>query len=227
MIQDLHSHTYYSDCGKDEPRVIIERAVEGGITHFGITDHNYGIGERKKQYFEEISQLKEEYKGRITLFCGIEIATCNDFRAPLPDEDLSYFDYCLLEHIDNDNTVAADLFEFAKNLGCPVGIAHTDLFEYCRIKGFDPLEFLTKLAENNIFWEMNVNYDSIHGYREHSYVKEFYENSEMLKIVKQSAIKISVGFDGHKVEDYQPQRVAEMNAFLEKEGISRFVPNIQ
>ena len=33
MIQDLHSHTYYSFCGKDLPEKVIETAINGGIEH--------------------------------------------------------------------------------------------------------------------------------------------------------------------------------------------------
>ena len=44
MIQDLHSHTYYSFCGKDSPETIVEAAITGGIELFGICDHNHGIG---------------------------------------------------------------------------------------------------------------------------------------------------------------------------------------
>ena len=29
MIQDLHSHTYYSFCGKDSPSAIVEAAIDG------------------------------------------------------------------------------------------------------------------------------------------------------------------------------------------------------
>ena len=36
MIQDLHSHTYYSFCGKDNPEEIVKAAIEGGIELFGF-----------------------------------------------------------------------------------------------------------------------------------------------------------------------------------------------
>ncbi len=139
--------------------------------------------------------------------------------------DYSVFDYCLLEHIDNQNTVISDLVSLAEGLGCPVGIAHTDMFAYCEKKGLDPLSFFTALAEHHIFWEMNVNYDSIHGYREHKYVTEFLQNEEQQHIVKASGIRLSVGFDGHKVEDYLPQRVIRMNEFLQDKGIERIMLN--
>ena len=31
MIQDLHSHTRYSNCGRDEPALVVEAAIQGGI----------------------------------------------------------------------------------------------------------------------------------------------------------------------------------------------------
>ena len=43
MIQDLHSHTYYSFCGADTPEEVVEAAINGGIELLGITDHNYGL----------------------------------------------------------------------------------------------------------------------------------------------------------------------------------------
>lgn len=219
MIQDIHSHTCYSDCGRDNPREVIEAAIAGGITHFGICDHNYGIGERKNEYLEEINSLKDEYRDRITLYCGIEIATCNDFRAPKADEDFSAFDYCLLEHVDNDNSIITDIFEFADSLGCPVGIAHTGLFEFCERRGYEPIEFLSSLAKKNIFWEMNVNCDSIHNWHQHEYVAEFVNNPEQQETVLRSGIKLSIGFDGHRVEDYDPQRIIQMNIFLQDKKI--------
>ena len=38
MIQDLHSHTYYSFCGADTPEAVVEAAIQGGIEMIGITD---------------------------------------------------------------------------------------------------------------------------------------------------------------------------------------------
>ena len=63
------------------------------------------------------------------------------------------------------------------------------------------------MAKRNIFWELNVNYDSIHKYREHQYVKDFFASEELQDTVRQSGMKLSVGFDGHKIEDYLPENV--------------------
>lgn len=220
-IQDLHSHTRYSDCGRDEPRAMIEAAIAGGITDFGITDHNYGIGDDLSEYCDELTLLREEYKDRISLYLGIEIST---YPHQLPGEgcELGRLDYCLMEHLQNDLCLVEDIVEFTKEIPIPCGIAHTDMFDYCLKRGLEPLAFFKRLGENGIFWEMNVNYDSIHGWREHSYVLEFMNNKEQQEIIKNSGICLSVGFDGHRLEDYDPQRVKQMNDFLRELEIPIF-----
>ena len=210
---DLHSHSYYSGCGRDDPRVMIEAAIAGGITHFGISDHNYGVGDRKAEYIAELSSLREEYKDRISLLIGIEISTLPG-KTPPEDEKYTELDYCLIEETDCDNTVVTDIVEYGSRFDCPAGIAHTDLFGYCEKKGLDPLTFFKRMAQAGMFWEMNVSYDSIHHYREHEYVKEFMRNEEQQRIIRESGVRVTVGFDGHRVEDYLPERVRAMNDFL-------------
>ena len=232
MIQDLHSHTYYSFCGKDSPEVIVEAAIAGGVELFGICDHNYGVGFCREdaflapneivpnqygnvalqRYYEHIHLVKEKYADRIRVLCGIEIAAhLNRPKMALPaDADVSFFDYCLIENPDIENSIIMrDLFGFAKRCGCPyVGVAHTDMFSFIKTLGENPYRYFKRKAEQNIFWEMNVSYDSIHKYREHRYMLEFFENEEQQAIVRESGVRLSVGFDGHKVEDYLPERVA-------------------
>lgn len=233
MIQDLHSHTYYSFCGKDSPSTIVEAAIDGGIELFGICDHNYGIGfgtweayeapidvvpngydpSILSNYYDEIGKIKDKYSDKIHILCGIEIATDSErIKAPLPNSvDVSFFDYCLIESLARkDSTTGGDLFGFAKRCGCKnIGIAHTDMFSFIASRGEDPYRYFKYMAEENIFWEMNVSYDSIHNYREHKYVLEFFENKEQQAIIRESGVRLSVGFDGHRVEDYLPTRVAD------------------
>lgn len=206
MILDIHNHTYYSGCGKDHPEKLIEAAIKGGIEVFGISDHNYGIGDRKSNYLNQLHQLRDKYKNKIKLLCGIEISTYPYQMIP-PEEDCAEFDYCLVENIQNGDSIVTDMPEFAKRFKCKVGIAHTGLFEYCKAKGYEPLEFFTRLADSGVFWEMNMSYDSIHGWREHEYMLEFFKNEEQQEIVRRSGIELSVGFDGHRIGDYDPKRI--------------------
>lgn len=231
MRQDLHSHTYYSFCGKDKPEEIVEAAIAGGIELFGITDHAHGVGQGRKEvysaacdgvtfsdygktlirYYDHIHLLKYKYADKIKILSGIEINTKKSIpQAVLPSGvDVSFFDYCLIEHLDHDDSLTeGDVFAFAKRCGCGVtGIAHTDLFSHIARLGADPLDYFKRMADMNIFWEMNVAYDRIHGYREHEYVKRFLSDEGQQEIVRRSGARLSVGFDGHRVEDYRPDRV--------------------
>ena len=244
MLQDLHSHTYYSFCGKDTPEAIVEAAIAGGLDTFGITDHNYGVGyvrhsvfcatanmeldnyERTlRRYYDHINLIKEKYAGKIHVLRGIELCTLKSEQHPnfsLPDmADIHYFDYCLIENLDNHTSITGgDLFAYARRCGTPlVGVAHTDLFAHIEWRGEDPLDYFTRMAEQNIFWEMNVSYDSIHGYREHKYFLDFFADEEKQEIIRKSGVRVSVGFDGHRVEDYLPDRVAGYCKKLTELGI--------
>ena len=126
-----------------------------------------------------------------------------------------------MENLDRfDNSIAqGDLFSFAKRCGCPVGVAHTDMFAFIEKLGVKPEEYFRRMAQENIFWEMNVSFDSIHNYREHAYMLEFFRNPEQQKIVRESGVRLSVGFDGHRVKDYLPERVADYCRCISDMGI--------
>lgn len=240
MIQDIHSHTYYSFCGKDTPQAIVEAAIAGGVELFGICDHNYGIGygrlnlftldipEKSKdlertlqRYFDHMSLIKEKYADQIEIKRGIEICTIPYPNHNLPaGSDISYYDYCLIENLDHPESITkGDLFSYASSLGCLSGVAHTNLFAFIEKTGRNPLEYFTEMAKMNIFWEMNVNYDSIHRYHEHQYVKDFFNDQRQQEIVRKSGVRLSVGFDGHRVEDYAPERVRDACQKIHDMGI--------
>lgn len=231
-VFDIHSHTYYSRCGRDKLHDLVNTVIKNGISTFGITDHIQCLNGKMDEYEQEIRSVAEEYKDKIKIHCGVEIATLhNSYSIPFvsyggnsysmnsPDE-LKRFDYCLIEHITSpDSVVKGNLIEFCENTGILCGIAHTDLFEYCDMYGYDYYEYFKKLAENNIFWEMNVSYDSIHGYREHKYVFDFINDKEKIDIVKKSGLRLSIGFDSHRHEDYDGFRVHKIYDFLKNNSI--------
>ncbi|MBO4422002.1 MAG: PHP domain-containing protein [Clostridia bacterium] len=246
MIQDLHSHTFYSFCGKDTPDEVVSAALAGGLDVIGITDHNHGVGygrfdvfiseESAKyhctyermlaKYYDHIDLVRQKYSGRIEVKRGIELCTLHDgaeFRAhTLPDNaDISFFDYCLIENLDSGISITGgDLFAYAKRCGTPlVGIAHTDMFAFIASRGEDPYDYFSRMAENNIFWEMNVSYDPTHNYRVHKYMLDFFADEKQQETVRRSGVRISIGFDGHRVEDYLPERVRHYNELLTAAGI--------
>ena len=242
MIQDLHAHTYYSFCSKDKPETVVETAIASGIQLLGICDHSYGVGCARKEfcwdqgtklsgdygdtlvrYYDHMRYIRDKYAKRIKILCGIEVSTLvngRDAYALPSGADVSFFDFALIEDLDDPSSITGgDLFAFAKRLGCPVGVAHTDLFKFIASRGEEPYRYFRKMAENGIFWELNVNYDSLHSFKSHDYVTEFFKNKQQQEIVRRSGVKLSVGFDGHIAKEYKAQRVKTACQLINNAGI--------
>ncbi len=218
-VFDLHTHTLYSACGIDRPEKVISTAIENGIKLLGITDHSYGIGDRKAGYIKKIRELSPKYIDRIRVLCGIEIPTTpNLFDIQNPDE-IADCDYALIEHVSNKESLSYDdPIGFCKKLKIRCGIAHTDLFAYAAERGLDPLGFFKQLAEAGIFWEMNLSYDSVHKFRKHAYVDDFLNDEKKQKIVLESGLYIGIGSDCHRKDEYPAARLYEMYDFLVQKG---------
>ena len=109
---DFHTHTTFCD-GKSTPREMVEAAYRMGLTDYGVSGHadysfcdpGFGMSEEiLKKYKEELEQLREEYKGRLNLYIGIELDCLG------PDQKAEYAigsTHCLCkggEYISVDNT---------------------------------------------------------------------------------------------------------------------------
>jgi histidinol-phosphatase (PHP family) len=76
---NLHTHSIYSD-GKSQPREIVEEAVRQRFTTIGFSEHsplpfdnNFSVKSADMpRYVAEIAQLKEEFKGKIDIYCALE-----------------------------------------------------------------------------------------------------------------------------------------------------------
>ena len=94
-IQNLHTHSTYDD-GKNSPREMIEIAIGKGFDSIGFSGHSYmhyspGASmsiEGTEEYKKEIALLKEEYKGKFDVFCGLEFDRYSEI-------DLLGYDYII------------------------------------------------------------------------------------------------------------------------------------
>lgn len=76
---DLHLHTTYSD-GENTPEEMILAALQAGLSVIGFADHSFTSfdqsycirRERMQEYRDEIAALREKYRGKIEVKCGIE-----------------------------------------------------------------------------------------------------------------------------------------------------------
>lgn len=79
MLRDFHMHTTFCD-GKSSAEEMVLAAIEKGMTHIGICIHShtafderYCVKKTDIQVFQaEIAALKEKYKDKIVLLCGVE-----------------------------------------------------------------------------------------------------------------------------------------------------------
>lgn len=76
---DLHIHTTFSD-GDNTPEEMVVSAIEKGVGTLGFSDHSYTHFDesycmkkgKADEYKKEINRLKEKYKDKIKILCGIE-----------------------------------------------------------------------------------------------------------------------------------------------------------
>ncbi len=215
MIIDLHNHSNWSRDAVNSMEELAENAIRCGVNVLGISDHNYWITKEKlAAYRSAVYELREKYKNDLNILCGIEYSLIQP--AGIEPEDLDPFDYCLFEYY-NHAMSTEEMLKIRNRTKCPVGIAHLDAFELSEKEGFD---ILPVWRENDLFWEMNMNKDEIHGYSEHYYCKKLMTSLECQQIVKESGVKISVGFDTHMLKDYDVTRVKAACEFIENNGFS-------
>ncbi len=210
MITDLHNHTIFSYDGSNSPEEIIENAIAHGIDAVGITDHQFSIGNRICEYKNKLYECKKKYSGKIKVLAGLEIGT-----RPRPSDlapyDTDGLDYVLFESLDDYRAI--DFFEFIawrKSFGCPVGLAHCDIFAMSERYGTDIAAYL---AAEHIFWELNTSGN-------YSYYYDFLTNPAKRAAVKRAGIGVSVGSDTHNIYEYRHKQLIRANRLISDMGFA-------
>ena len=85
MKVNLHTHTHRCGHARGSEREYIERAIEGGLTHLGFSEHspfvfpdgtesNYRVPMAEAEiYMDTLRRLREEYKNDIKIYIGFEM----------------------------------------------------------------------------------------------------------------------------------------------------------
>ena len=101
---NLHTHTAFCD-GAHTPEENVLAALEMGMDCIGFSEHSYNgndaiFGMKRENaplYRREIERLKEAYRGRIQILCGIEQDLCGGAPSQGYDYVIGSVHYLLLE----------------------------------------------------------------------------------------------------------------------------------
>jgi histidinol-phosphatase (PHP family) len=94
IAADLHNHSSLCD-GHSSPKEMVEAAIASGFSDFGISAHGYtpfdlaASIKDEDEYIQIMRRLREEYTGKIRLYCGME----QDFHSPVANRD--QYDYLI------------------------------------------------------------------------------------------------------------------------------------
>ncbi len=83
---NLHTHSTYCD-GKSTLEETVKSAIQKGFSYIGFSGHGHTTfdatycmsKENEAQYFAEVASLKEKYKDKIRILCGIERDFLSDY----------------------------------------------------------------------------------------------------------------------------------------------------
>lgn len=137
--QNLHIHTTYAD-GKDTPEQMVLTAMERGFDSIGFSEHCFNpysksnsqmLPHTEPDYKAEVRALKEKYKGKLDVFCGIEL----EFFCDVDTDD---YDYVIgsVHYLNFDGNIQGFDGDLQR--------VRTYLQEFC---GNDPMVFARKYYE--------------------------------------------------------------------------------
>ncbi len=235
MKVDLHNHTYLCNHAKGEMKDYVETAIKNKTKYFGFSDHaplNPDDGYRMKFedmdfYEKEVKKLKDIYQDKIEILLGYEV----DFIAGHLDDRVinSNVDYLIgsihyLKRWNFDNPeyiseyknkdidkIWEDYFKAVEDM------AKTGLFQIAghldliKVFNFKPKKDVRKIAKEaikaikraNMVVEINAS-----GLRKP--VKEIYPSNELLELIKEYDIDITLSSDAH-----EPSQVGKYSKEIE------------
>ena len=218
---DLHNHTPLCNHATGTPEEFIQKAIQKGIKIYGFADHapmefdyEYRMGfEDMSKYEKEIKNLKEKYKDKIEILTGYEV----DF-TPFVDKRVLQreVDYLIgsVHFLDNwgfdnpefikewDKRDVDDVYkEYFNKIEKMANshlfdiVGHIDLV---KVFGHKPKKDIKDIAKNaikaikdaNMVVEINTA-----GLRKP--VKETYPNDELLEMILNEGIDITLASDAH------------------------------
>ena len=253
ILKDLHVHTNYCD-GKNSPEEMVLSAIEKNLECIGFSAHSYTFFDEsyclKKElysnYISEINTLKEKYKDKIRILCGIE----QDFYSTEPysqfdyvigsvhyvktdagyfeiDTDKEQFINIVKDHYDSDYYKLADVYfksvaEMAEK-NRPDIIGHLDLItkfnkDFQLFDETNPLYLKAKLDAVDKILPLNIPFEINVGAISRGYKDTPYPDIDTISYIIKNGGKIIFSGDSHN-KDTLCFEFEKWNNILKEKGI--------
>ena len=90
---DLHTHTHWSQDGKNTLEQMVAAAVERGYDYYAITDHSHYLRDgRLAAQLDEIEQMRERYP-KLRILAGVEANIRSNGEVDVSEDELSRLDW--------------------------------------------------------------------------------------------------------------------------------------
>lgn len=232
---DLHTHTTFSD-GANTPEEMVEAALAQGMTCLGVSDHSYTSfdlepcipKERLEERRRTMAELKERYRGRIRVLCGIEQDIWSDFPAEGYDYVIGSVHYVLrdgeklcVDHTPEKLRAATERFfggdpyalceeyyrtvaRVVEKTGCDI-IGHFDLVSKFNEKAplfdeRDPRYRAAWQAALDALLPLGVPFEINTGAMSRGWRTAPYPNAEMIEYIRRHGGRLLLSSDSHSAE---------------------------
>lgn len=228
ILRDLHTHTKYSD-GQNTIEEMILSAIDKGLSEIAITDHSFTFydtsycmqKENIEKYINEVNSLKEKYKDKIKVYCGIE----QDFHSAEPTDKYDLIIGSVHYLKLNDEYVPIDedfllLNEIAKKY------CNNDIYDIIE-KYFDTMSQMVEKTNCDIIGHFDYisKYNKRHNlFDEHNerYVKAWQKAADnLVKYDKPFEINTAAIYKGLKDDAYPSKEIRD---YIKEKG-GRFILN--
>ena len=245
ITTNFHTHTVFCD-GKDTPEEMVIEAINKGFTALGFSGHSFFEPEKEicmspseqKEYIKQITELKDKYKDKIKIFCGIEQDIFSDEPEYHYDyrigsvhnilKDGKFYDIDLSPESTKktiDTVYGGDFDAIAEDYFAFVGtvlektnadiIGHIDLIsKFSETLGFGQSDRFLKACENAIIKLVSYNkpFEINTGAMSRGARSIPYPTKEILELIKKHGGKIAFSSDCHNKEflDYGFDKAVEL-----------------
>jgi DNA polymerase (family 10) len=186
---DLHTHTHWSQDGKNTLEEMVAAALARGYEYYAITDHSHYLRDgRLALQLQEIEQMREKYP-KLRILAGVEANIRSNGEVDVPEEDLARLDWVVASvHNAPENRPTERVLEALDNpyVDC-IGHLTGRRISTRGPRDVDVGRVIEKTLEVGAFLEINGQPDRLDLRDVHA------------RAAKEAGLKLIVNSDGHQI----------------------------